>query len=162
MGELIFWYNIEMKLVGNVKIIKENVKTKEVEIRELHNISCTAGAESLVARMVGAERGQVTYFAVGTGAVTGGDVPAVGDTTLETELFRKQISVRSSSGTTASFRIFFNTSEANGSITEIGLFGDNASAAADSGVLFARAAESITKTDSETLTIDWSLDVDAT
>ncbi len=151
-----------MKLVSNIKIVKENVKTKEVVIRELHNISCTVGAESLAARMVGAERGQVTYFAVGTGTVSGANVPTIGDTKLHTELFRKQISVRSSSGATASFRIFFNTSEANGSITEIGLFGDAASATADSGVLFARAAESITKTSSETLTIDWSLDIDAT
>ena len=151
-----------MQITSNVKIIKENVKTGEVDIRELHNIACTAGAESLTARLVGAERGQVTYLAVGTGAVTGGDEPVIGDTALETELYRKQISVRSSSGTTASFRIFFNTSEANGSITELGLFGDDASATTDSGVLFARAAESITKTDSESLTIDWSLDVDAT
>lgn len=151
-----------MDLISNIKIVKENTKTGEIDIRELHNISCTAGAESLVARMVGANRGQVTYFAVGTGAVTGGDEPAIGDTTLETELFRKQISVRSSSGTTASFRIFFNTSEAIGSLTEIGLFGDDATVTADSGVLFARAAESISKTSSETLTIDWSLDIDAT
>lgn len=151
-----------MKLLSNIKIVKENVNTGEVDIRELHNISCTAGAESLTARMVGANRGQVTYFAVGTGAVTGADTPAVGDTKLHTELFRKQISVRSSTGTTASFRIFFNTGEAIGSITEIGLFGDAASATADSGVLFARAAESITKTSLETLTIDWSLGIDAT
>jgi hypothetical protein len=151
-----------MKIKGNVKLLKRNVLTDEVEIKTLHNVSCTAGAESLAARMVGAEKGQVTYFALGTGASTGGDAPAEADTTLDTELTRKQISVRTSSTDTASFRIFFNTSEGNGSLTEVGLFGDDATSTTDSGTLFARAAISTTKTDSETLTIDWDLSVDAT
>jgi hypothetical protein len=149
-----------MKLKNNVKVTSENVKTGKVEIIETHNVGCDAGMESLAARMVGAERGQVTYFAVGTGASTGGDAPASTDTTLNTELIRKQISVRSSTGDTASFRIFFSTSEANDDLTEIGLFGDDASVTVDSGVLFARAAIDKTKTDSETLTIDWSLSIE--
>jgi hypothetical protein len=149
-----------MKVKNNVKVVSENIKTGEVEILETHNASCDAGMESLAARMVGAEKGQVTYFAVGTGASTGGSAPASTDTALTTELIRKQISVRSSSGDTASFRIFFSTSEANDTLTEIGLFGDDATVTADSGTLFARAAIDKTKTDSETLTIDWSLSVE--
>jgi hypothetical protein len=149
-----------MKLKNNVKVTSENVKTGKVEIIETHNVSCDAGMESLAARMAGAERGQVTYFAVGTGASTGGGAPASTDTVLNTELIRKQISVRSSTGDTASFRIFFSTSEANDDLTEIGLFGDDASVTVDSGVLFARAAIDKTKTDSETLTIDWSLSIE--
>ena len=151
-----------MKIKGNVKILKRNIDTEEVEIKTLHNVSCTLGAESLAARMVGAERGQVTYFALGTGANTGGDAPSEDDTELVSELVRKQISVRTVSGDTASFRIFFNTSEGNDTLTEIGLFGDDATVTADSGVLFARAAIDVEKTDSETLTIDWSLTVDST
>jgi hypothetical protein len=145
---------------NNVKLVFENVETGEKEILELHNTECTVGKNSLASRMVGAEKGQVTYFAVGTGASTGGDAPDVSDTELNTELERKQISVRSATGNTANFRVFFNTSEANGVLTEIGLFGDDASITADSGTLFARAVIDKTKTSAETLTIDWSLDVD--
>lgn len=146
-----------MKIKSNVKITTENVKTGGVEIIETHNIGCNAGRHSLASRLIGAERGQVTYFAVGTGDT---NEPAVGNTQLDDELIRKQISVRSVSGDTASFRIFFNTSEANDDLKEIGLFGDDASATKDSGVLFARAAIDKTKTDSETLTIDWSLKIE--
>lgn len=143
---------------NNVKLTFEDVKTGKKEVIKLHNSETTVGKYSLASRMVGANKGQVTYFAVGTGASTGGDAPAVGDTELDTELIRKQISVRSATDNVASFRVFFSTSEANDTLTEVGLFGDDATAVADSGTLFARAAIDKTKTDSETLTIDWSLE----
>jgi len=133
----------------------ENTKTKEVEIITLHNIACTVGKNSLANRLIGATKGEITYFAVGTGT----DAPAVGDTTLGTEIYRKQISVRSVSGAIATFRIFFNTSEANDTLKEIGLFGDDATVTADTGTLFARAAVDKTKTSSETLTIDWDVEI---
>jgi hypothetical protein len=144
-----------MKLMSNVKMFFENVKTGEVKVETLHNIACTTGKTSLAQRLVGASKGEITYFAVGTGT----DAPAAGDTTLQTELYRKQISVRSSSGAIATFRIFFNVSEANGALKEIGLFGDDATVTADTGTLFARAAIDKTKTSSETLTIDWDVEI---
>jgi len=145
-----------MKIRTNVKIISENVETGKMGVIETHNVSCNAGMESLASRLVGATRGQVTYIAVGTGT----NAPNAADTDLQTELARKQISVRSALGDTASFRIFFNTSEANGTLKEIGLFGDDATVTADSGVLFARAAIDKEKTTSETLTIDWDLSIE--
>jgi hypothetical protein len=144
-----------MKLMSNVKMFFENTKTKEVEIITLHNIACTVGKNSLANRLIGATKGEITYFAVGTGT----DAPAAGDTTLGTEIYRKQISVRSVSGAIATFRIFFNTSEANDTLKEIGLFGDDATVTADTGTLFARAAVDKTKTSSETLTIDWDVEI---
>jgi len=144
-----------MKIKGNVKLTTENKLTNEVQIEEVHNVSCNVGMQSLASRLVGANRGQVTYLAVGTSTTT----PSAVNTKLGAETERKQISVRSSSGDTAYFRTFFNTSEANGEIKEIGLFGDEASGEKDSGVLFARASVNKTKTNSETLTIDWSLTI---
>jgi len=143
---------------NNVKLTFKNEKTGKTTVLELHNSATTVGKNSLASRLAGASTGQVTYFAVGTGASTGGGAPAVGDVALATELIRKQISVRSASGNVASYRVFFGTSEANDDLTEIGLFGDDASATADSGTLFARASITKTKTDQETLTIDWSLE----
>lgn len=147
--------------ISNVKLVFENVKEKSLDIIEIHNVGCSAGMQSLASRMAGANRGQVTYLALGTGANSGGNAPDVSDTSLVTELIRKQISVRSATGDTASFRVFFNTSEANNTLTEIGLFGDDATVTAGSGTLFARAVIDKTKTDSETLTIDWELSVEA-
>jgi hypothetical protein len=149
-----------MKLMSNVKLIFENTRKKSLEVIEVHNVGCNVGRYSLASRMSGALKGEVTYLALGTGANTGGDAPDVADTQLVDELIRKQISVRSATTDTANFRVFFNTSEANDVLTEIGLFGDDASATADSGTLFARAAIDKTKTDDETLTIDWSLSIE--
>lgn len=144
---------------NNVRLTFENIETGKKEIISLHNVECTAGKNSLASRMAGAEKGQVTYLAVGTGDTSAGNAPGASDVALNNELVRKQISVRSSTSNTANFRVFFNTSEANGTLTEIGLFGDDASITPDSGTLFARAAINKTKTNAETLTIDWSLDV---
>lgn len=144
-----------MKLKGNVKLISENKETGKMTTQIVHNVSCDVGMESLASRLVGASKGQVTYLAVGTSTST----PASTDTTLGTELERKQISVRTSSGDTATFRTFFNTTEANGTLKEIGLFGDDATGTVDSGTLFAHASVDKMKTSSETLTIDWSLTI---
>ena len=120
-----------------------------------HNLVPSVGLASLAARLSGtdnpATKGTVTYCAVGTNSTAA----AAGNTALGTETFRKLVSVRNSSGATARFRTFFNTSEANVTIREIGLFGDDATVAADSGTLFARLIVNKTKTSSETLTLDW-------
>mgnify|MGYP000924038468 CR=1 FL=1 len=145
-----------MKMRANVKITTEDVRTGVCTVDELHNTSCLAGMESLANRLIGANTGEVKYFAVGTGVTA----PSEADTKLETEIERKQISVRGALGTVAHFRVFFNTSEANGVLKEIGLFGDTATITADSGVLFARALINKTKTSNETLTIDWSLSIE--
>lgn len=143
---------------GKVKLTFENIQTGEVEVLEYDNLFVTAGKVSIAKRMSGVDTnsmGQVTYMAVGTTNTAAN----IADTTLVTEIFRKQISTRSYSTTSAAFRTFFNTDEANGVLTEVGLFGDDASSTADSGTLYARRVISRTKTSSETLTIDWTLTV---
>ncbi len=127
-----------------------------------HNLAVNTGLYSIAARLAGTDvpankKGTITYCGVGTGTTP----PAAGDTTLETEIFRKQISVRSSTLGVARFRTFFNTSEANDALKELGLFGDAATVTADSGTLFCRLAIDKTKTSSETLTLDWEVAVAA-
>jgi hypothetical protein len=100
-------------------------------------------------------KGVITYCALGTGT----DAPAVGNTQLQTEIVRKLISVRSASGNVATFQTFFNTSEGNDTLKEAGLFGDNASGAADSGTLFARTAIDRVKNDTQTLTLYWTVTI---
>lgn len=142
---------------GEVILLLEDVVTGEITEEFYKNIFVTAGKASLAARQVGQDKGQITYCAVGTGSTSGGDTPAVGNTQLVTELARKLISVRSVAGAIASFQTFFNTSEANGSLTEAGLFGDDATAVADSGTLNARTAISRVKVNTQTLTLLWAV-----
>jgi len=94
--------------------------------------------------------GIATYGAIGTGTN-----PAIlANTTLQTEYFRKALSVRTPDGTTAVLRMYMTTSEGNIAITEYGVFGEEASASADSGTLFERVIISKTKTSAKTLTIE--------
>lgn len=142
-----------IKITGRIKLIWTNVNTGEQRVEEFSNMVTTVGKEMIAQGLVGQTGKEITYIAVGTDSTA----PALGDTTLGTEIARKQISVREVTNNTATFTVYFNTSEANGSLEEFGLFGDDATATADSGVLFARALESRTKTSADTLTAVWSV-----
>lgn len=140
---------------GFVKLTFTNVKTGEEEVYHIINVFCHSGKSSMARRLGNAEAGygKITYCAVGTGAGT----PAVSDTLMFAELFRKLISVVSYNSNVVTFTTFYNTSEANGVLTELGLFGDSANGTGNSGTMYAHTSITKTKTINDTLTIEWSL-----
>lgn len=145
----------QIKISGKVRFIFTDVKTGKKEISKWHkNIIPTEGREAIGRRLgniaLKANEGMVTYGAVGTGTTT----PQNSDTQLETELFRKLIASASYSANVITIRTFYTTGEANGALKEFGLFGEDASAAANSGTLFQRVNINRTKTASKTLTIE--------
>lgn len=122
------------------------------DVEYLDNLITTAAKESWAKAFRGetaSNQGIATYHALGTGSTA----PALGDTTLETEIFRKLISVRDEINNASRFQTFFTTSEGNGSLRELGLFGDAASGTANTGTLFARLAISREKSSNDTLTV---------
>jgi len=143
---------------GRVELILENVKTGKKDVSYFNNLVTDAGKASMADALIGTisgNKGIITYCAVGLSDT----LPSYTDTTLETELFRKLVSVRSVSSNTALFETFFTVSEANGSLKEAGLFGDDATSTADSGTLFCKLNIDKTKTTSDTLTIRWSVEI---
>jgi len=148
-----------MQILTNVKLVFEDIDTGKETVIEKHNVTCTVGMESVASRLAGGSTGLITYMGLGTGSVDGGNAPSAGDTTLNDELYRKQISTATVDSVEVTFRTFYNTSEAIGTLTEIGLFGDDATATVDTGTLFARVAFSKEKTDQETLTVDWAVTI---
>jgi len=143
---------------GQVLVTLRNIKTGKLDQQMVKNMFVTAGKYSLADALRGTEtsnRGIITWAALGTGTTA----PALADIKLETEIFRKTISVRSYALNVATFETFFTTAEANGSLKEAGLFGDDASAVADSGTLFCRTAINRTKTSSDTLTLRWAVTI---
>jgi hypothetical protein len=156
MGTLIM---NNIKITFNVKGTFRNAETGEItKTFKGKNLVVNTGLNSFAARCAGMDipankKATITYCAIGL------DGTAVDptDTTLGSELFRKQISNRDYSSATSSFRTFFNTSEANGTLLEIGLFGDDATVTADSGTMFCRLVINKEKTTSETLTLDWDV-----
>lgn len=143
---------------GKVELKLYNTITGKVKIVRFSNVFCDAGKISIARRLRGItliNQGIITYCAVGTGT----EPVLKTDTQLDQEHFRKLISVRSDVSNSAIFQTFYNTEEANGELKEAGLFGDDATLSADSGTLFARTGFNLTKSDVETLTIRWTVEI---
>ena len=131
-----------------------NIITRKHTIIEKDNLVTTIGKESIAHGIRGnTARGFITYCALGTNAIA----PALGNIKLGTEIIRKLISVRNTTNNIANFETFFTTAEGNGSLKEAGLFGDDASAVADSGILFCHAAINRVKTINDTLSLVWTI-----
>lgn len=93
----------------------------------------------------------ITHVALGTNAT----VPANADTQLGTETYRNAIASLSNSNNIAYATGFFNAAEVSGTFAEAGIF-SNATGTANSGVIVSHVALSVTKSTSETLTLDWT------
>jgi len=144
-----------IRIKGRIKLIMKDVITGEIDDSGwIQNLITTAGKAALLRRMgnrgVLSNEGMVTYGAVGNGASV---VPAIGDTILSSELARKVLSYSTVVGLVLTLRVYYNTSEANGTLTEFGWFGEAATASANTGTLFNHCNISKTKTPSKTLTV---------
>lgn len=143
-----------LNLTGQVIVEIHDAATGKLKSRDIiKNMVVTAGKQS-IARLLSGDttngNGVITFAAVGTGTA----LPTAGDIKLQTELTRKQVSIRNIIGKIASFKTFFNQDEANGVLREIGLFGGLATTTSDSGTLFARLNISRTKSSNDTLSIE--------
>lgn len=143
---------------GKVLAILQDIHTGRIRQQMADNMVVTTGKNALASRLIGTttnNKGIITYCGLGTGITA----PVEGNTKLETELFRKQISVRSVVGNIATFQTFFTATEVVGTLTEAGLFGDGATGVADSGTLFCRVLINRVKTSSDTLTLVWTVTI---
>jgi hypothetical protein len=144
---------------GACALILRNGETGKIKsVDFVKNTFVTAGKNSIASALSGVtsnNQGIITYCAVGTNTTA----PTLADTHLGTELFRKLVSVRSVSGNVATFQTFFTISEANGTLREAGLFGDDASSTPDTGTLFSKLAINRVKSASDTLSFSWNITI---
>lgn len=147
------------KLTGEVLVEIHDAKTGRLKYSHLYKNLVVDGAKASIADAlrgnVDNNTGQITYCAVGTDNTA----PAGADVALGAEIARKLISIRTAAGNIATFKTFFNQSEANGVLKEAGLFGDLATVTPDSGRLFCHTLINRTKTSADTLTLSWSVAV---
>jgi hypothetical protein len=98
----------------------------------------------------------INYIAIGTGSTAVDNA----DTQLATEVYRNTTASKTNALNVAYISAFFSATETTGTYKEAGIF-SNATATANSGVLVSRVllnpTTGITKSGTETLTIDWSL-----
>lgn len=156
-GKLTFTYRLPSYKDGN--IYETSSYTKIVRVSTYENLIVTTGKIAVARGLAGdlsvANPGEITFAAVGTGT----NAPAISDTTLQTEFFRKILSLRSFSANKAILQMFMTTAEGNANLREFGLFGEAASATPDSGTLFNRVNITEDKTSATTLTIEAEITV---
>ena len=142
----------ELKLHGKFKLTLRDLEGNIVKIQEVDNLVTTVGKE-VFARLLEGDTtysGLINYLAVGTGLSS----PSIGDTTLQTEIERTtaQTGFPTRASTQVTWEFFFNSTEAIGTLKEVGAFIDG-TAAADSGQLFDRSEIDIEKTSLNSLTV---------
>ena len=152
-------YNEEMKINCNVKIDVWDIEVnKIIETIDKHNLIVTNG-KNLIRDMLGLVAGVtgLNYFAIGTDNTT----VQVTDTTLGTEVFRDTFTKTNLSSAKINIQYYLGSGSANGNtLTEAGLFGDDATGTPDSGTLFARVTHtSIVKTSSIAVTYSWDVNI---
>lgn len=138
-GEATIKVNIQMYKLPDVTLeeAKELIKGRKPDF-EKHNIIVTVGRAVLAERLAGGTTysGEINYGALGTGVAPS---PANGDTTLDTEAFRKLAASQTFSDNIAYVDFFYTASDTSGTFTEFGNFIDGL-AGVDTGQLFSYIA----------------------
>lgn len=141
--------------LGMYRFTLEDVVTGKKEIKYYHNLVPTVGLTNIANNLTSASPTytlKVNYAALGSGTNT----PAAGDTTLQTEVYRNAIASTTNASNVAYATAFFNQTETTGTYREAGIFAA-ATGTANSGVLTSRVAINVTKTNTQKLTIDWTI-----
>lgn len=142
---------------GRVRAILRDVLTNEIkQITPWEsNLITDAGLAAVARRIINeaavANEGMITYGAVGKGTAT----IAVTDTLMEDEVARKALATGTAAANVVTISVYFTSAEANDTLTRFALFGEDASASADTGTMFEHYVfkAAVTKTSNETLTI---------
>ena len=148
--------NDKIKMTGVYTFTIRDTKTGKIKrTYKYTNLIPTVGRSAIINNIFNVSPTNTllaNYVALGSGT----NAPANGDTTLQTEVYRNLVASRSEDNNTGYLTGFFNAIETTGTYREAGVF-MNASATANSGVLLSRVAINITKSSSESLTLDWEL-----
>lgn len=137
-----------------INLLHSVCKTEKIVVE---NIIPTVGRTMIANNLTSASPTNVmkiTHCALGTSGTT----PVNGDTQLGTETYRNAIASITNSSNIGYATCFFTATEVTGTFAECGIF-SNGTGSANSGVLLSHVLISITKTSTETLTLDWTLTI---
>jgi hypothetical protein len=143
--------NDNLGLHGEVRIVLRDSAGKVKAMRKVTNLVVTTGKNHVADQLSSSPGGAaMSHMAVGTGATA----PAVGDTTLGTEIDRNALTSRTDATNVVTYVGDWAAGDAtNSAIAEAGIFN-----AASSGTMLARATfTAVNKTASDTLQITWTV-----
>jgi hypothetical protein len=148
-----------LKIGYNVIVTLRDALTGEIkEQRKIHNTICTVGKAAIANWLSNVSPTPATLYVNKVALGTNAAAPAAADTKLGTETYRNSVASETNASAVAYITGFFGATECSGSYKEAGLF-IAGTAAADSGTLLSHVAINITKTTSDTLTIDWVITI---
>lgn len=138
-----------------MKLIVRNADGSIARIQEQDNLVVSSG-KTAVANALWSPSGtiKVSHIELGTGTTA----PAAGDVALQTPSYRNALASGNNVNNIVSLTGFFGFTETTGTYREAGLF-INGSGTLGTGTLLSRVAINITKTNVQTLTIEWTITV---
>lgn len=154
---------VKDKAVAKIKVnvtatVRDAITGKVKRVQEYHNIVPTVGRAAIAANMTSVSPTPANILVNYCGVGTGTNAPANGDTQLQTEIFRNAVASRTSASNIAYITGFFAATEGVATLKEAGLF-IAGTATANSGTLLSRVAINVTKSNTETLTLDWTITI---
>lgn len=139
-----------VKATGALQIKLYGPDGKLKQEQNVKNLVVTTGKGYIAGRMVGTPTA-MSHMAIGSGTVD----PAVGDTTLGTELGRVSLTSSAAAGAVVTYVASFGAGTGTGAVTEAGIF--NASSA---GTLLCRTEFAVVnKGADDSLSITWTVTV---
>jgi hypothetical protein len=149
----------QLKIKGELTATIRDAITGAVKrVYKYHNTVVTVGRAALANQLTASSPAitdmRINKVALGTNVAA----PAAGDTKLGTEVYRNNVASATNANNIAYVTGFFGATEDDGTYKEAGLFIEG-TASADSGTLFSHAAIDITKSNTETLTLDWTITI---
>lgn len=144
----------QIKIKGHLKFTLKDIFTGKIRVFEYDNLITTAGRQMLADNLTNSSPDntpRINWVSLGSGTTA----PANGDTALETFTYANAIASETNSANIAYFTGFFDATETTGTYKEAGLFADSTDGT--DGILFSHVAIDITKSATETLTVDWTV-----
>lgn len=145
---------LEKEVISNIRFLNSISRTERLQYV---NLVPTVARTMIANNLTNASPTyvmKITHAALGSSATA----PNNTDTQLGTETYRNAIASITNSSNIAYATAFFSAPECSGTYAEAGIF-SNGTGSANTGVLDSHVAVSITKTTSQTLTIDYTLTI---
>jgi hypothetical protein len=142
--------NDTLKVTGNLQVVLKDKDGNVKDSRDIKNLVVTTGKE-FIAAAIASTQTYMSHMAIGSSSTA----PAVGDTTLGTELGRSALTSTTVSGAVVTFNASFGAGVGTGAVTEAGIFNDGTAGALLCRTVFAV----VNKGADDSISITWQVTV---
>jgi len=142
----------QLKMTGELMIIKTNIDGIITDKRHIPNLVVTTGKTHIISRMLGAVDAVMSHMGIGAGV----DAPTVANTALQSALgSRVAISSATQLNNTVTYIASFGAGVSTGALTEAGIFNN-----ASTGSMLCRTTfPVVTKEAGDSIAITWSVTI---